>query len=53
LPFTKAAERLAMTFDHLGWHWWPAEAAVISENYDGRPGCNGWNLQWLSARFDE
>ena len=44
LPFTKAAERLAKTFDHLGWHWWPAEAAVISENYDGRPACNGCGI---------
>ena len=44
LPFTKAAERLAMSFDRLGWHWWPAEAAVISENYDGRPGCNGCGI---------
>jgi 2-methyl-1,2-propanediol dehydrogenase len=44
LPFTKAAERLAASFDRLGWHWWPAEAAVISENYDGRPGCNGCGI---------
>lgn len=41
LPFTRAAGRLAEAFDKLGWHWWPAEAGVISENYDGRPGCNG------------
>jgi choline dehydrogenase-like flavoprotein len=41
LPFTKAAGRLAETFDKLDWHWWPAEAGVISENYDGRPACNG------------
>ena len=36
LPFTRAAGRLAEAFDKLGWHWWPAEAGVISENYDGR-----------------
>lgn len=41
LPFTEAARVLAGAFDHLGWHWWPAEAAVISEDYDGRPACNG------------
>ena len=41
LPFTRAAGRLAEAFDKLGWHWWPAEAGVISENYDGRPACNG------------
>jgi len=44
LPFTKAAGRLAHSFDKLGWHWWPAEAGVISENYDGRPGCNGCGI---------
>ena len=41
LPFTRAAARLGAAFDKLGWHWWPAEAGVISENYDGRPACNG------------
>ena len=41
LPFTRAAARLGGAFDKLGWHWWPVEAAVISENYDGRPACNG------------
>ena len=44
LPFTRAAGRLAEAFDNLGWHWWPAEAGVISENYDGRPGCNGCGI---------
>ena len=44
LPFTRAAGRLGEAFDRLGWHWWPAEAGVISENYDGRPGCNGCGI---------
>lgn len=44
LPFTKAAGVLAGAFDKLGWHWWPAEAGVISEDYDGRPACNGCGL---------
>ena len=44
LPFTRAAARLGDAFDRLGWHWWPAEAGVISENYDGRPGCNGCGI---------
>ena len=44
LPFTRAAGRLAEAFDKLGWHWWPAEAGVISENYDGRPACNGCGI---------
>lgn len=44
LPFTQAAAHLASAFDRLGWHWWPAEAGVISENYDGRPACNGCGM---------
>ena len=44
LPFTKTAQHLARAFDRLGWHWWPAEAGVISEDYDGRPGCNNCGL---------
>jgi choline dehydrogenase-like flavoprotein len=26
--------------DQLGWHWWPADNAIISEDYNGRQGCN-------------
>ncbi|MEA2730893.1 MAG: 2-methyl,2-propanediol dehydrogenase, partial [Acetobacteraceae bacterium] len=44
LPVSEAARTLAGAFDTLGWHWWPAEAAVISEDYDGRPGCNGCGI---------
>ncbi len=44
LPFTKAAKKLSEGFDKLGWHWWPAEAGVISEDYDGRPACNNCGL---------
>jgi choline dehydrogenase-like flavoprotein len=44
LPVTEAARALAGAFDTLGWHWWPAEAAVISEDYDGRPACNGCGI---------
>ena len=41
LPIGAAGRRLASGFDRLGWHWWPMPAGVISEAYDGRPGCNG------------
>lgn len=44
LPFSRTAGKLASTFDRLGWHWWPAEAGVISEDYDGRPACNGCGI---------
>jgi choline dehydrogenase-like flavoprotein len=41
LPLRPVGRRLARAFDRLGWHWWPIPAGVISEDYDGRPGCNG------------
>jgi choline dehydrogenase-like flavoprotein len=44
LPMTAAARALAGAFDTLDWHWWPAEAGVISQDYDGRPACNGCGI---------
>jgi choline dehydrogenase-like flavoprotein len=41
VPMGKPARRLAAAFDRLGWHWWPVPAGVITEDYDGRPACNG------------
>ncbi|WP_343123013.1 GMC family oxidoreductase N-terminal domain-containing protein [Hoeflea sp. 108] len=40
LPMSDVARRLSRGFDAPAWHWWPVEASVISEDYDGRPGCN-------------
>lgn len=40
LPVSNVARRLSSGFDKLDWHWWPVEASVISEDYDGRPACN-------------
>jgi choline dehydrogenase-like flavoprotein len=33
-------ETMARGFDSLGWHWWVSDGAILSEAYDGRPGCN-------------
>ena len=41
LPLRPVGRKLAQAFDRLGWHWWPIPAGVISEDYDGRPACNG------------
>ncbi|MCB2053366.1 MAG: GMC family oxidoreductase [Geminicoccaceae bacterium] len=43
LPLRRSSRRLIEAFDRLGWHWWPLPAGVISEDYDGRPACNGCN----------
>jgi choline dehydrogenase-like flavoprotein len=40
LPFGPHGRRIAAAFDQLGWHWWPADNAIISEDYDGRVGCD-------------
>lgn len=31
---------MGAAFDTLGWHWWPMDMAVVSDEYDGRPACN-------------
>ena len=41
LPARSSGRAIAAGFEWLGWHWWPMPAAIISENYDGRLGCNG------------
>ena len=34
-------ETIAKGFDKLGWHWWPADAAIASTAYkEGRRACN-------------
>ena len=39
LSIGKQGAKLAEGFDKLGWHWWPAESAINSTSYDGRPAC--------------
>jgi choline dehydrogenase-like flavoprotein len=40
LPFGTHGRKIAAGFEQLGWHWWPADCAIISEDYDGRVACN-------------
>jgi len=39
IPLGKGGETIAKGFDKLGWHWWPAYAAIISRNYKNRKKC--------------
>jgi choline dehydrogenase-like flavoprotein len=39
LPLGKSGEKLAAGFNKLGWHWWPADTAIATEQYDGRDKC--------------
>lgn len=41
LPMRDSGRAIAAGFERLGWHWWPMPAGVISQDYDGRPACNG------------
>ena len=40
VPIGLLGETIARGFDNLGWHWWVSDGAIVSETYDGRPGCN-------------
>jgi choline dehydrogenase-like flavoprotein len=40
VPIGRLGETIAGGFDNLGWHWWISDGAILSEAYDGRPGCN-------------
>ncbi|HEV8130518.1 MAG TPA: GMC family oxidoreductase [Acidobacteriota bacterium] len=39
LPLGVLGETIARGFDKLGWYWWVSDNAIISQEYDGRPGC--------------
>ncbi len=39
LPLGKLGETLAGGFNKLGWHWWPSDSAIASQDYEGRAGC--------------
>ncbi len=39
LPLGRSGEVMARGFNKLGWHWWPSDAAIATEEYDGRPQC--------------
>lgn len=39
LPLGRSGETLARGFNELGWHWWPSDVAIATEQYDGRDKC--------------
>lgn len=40
VPLGRLGDTLARGFDRLGWHWWPADSAILTRPYDGRDACN-------------
>ena len=39
LPLGKSGAALARGLNKLGWHWWPSDSAIASEDYEGRAKC--------------
>ena len=39
LPFGREGNALAAGFEKLGWHWWPSDSAIASQEYEGRAPC--------------
>ena len=39
VPLGKSGTVLAQGFNKLGWHWWPSDAGVATQPYDGRDAC--------------
>ena len=39
LPLGKSGSTLARGLNKLGWHWWPSDSAIASEDYEGRAKC--------------
>ncbi len=39
IPIGKLGQKLATGFNTLGWHWWPSDVSILSENHDGRAKC--------------
>ena len=35
----KLGQTLAKGFNKLGWHWWPSDTTILSQEYEGRSKC--------------
>ncbi len=39
VPLGKVGHTLARGFDKLGWHWWPSDSAIATQEHNGRAPC--------------
>nr|WP_319385112.1 GMC family oxidoreductase [uncultured Roseibium sp.] len=39
IPIGRLGRTLAKGFNELGWHWWPSDVAILSQDRDGRQKC--------------
>ena len=39
IPIGTLGQTLAKGFNKMGWHWWPSDVSILSQDYDGRQKC--------------
>ena len=39
IPMGRLGQTLARGFNAKGWHWWPSDVAILSQDHDGRQKC--------------
>lgn len=39
IPIGKLGQTLAKGFNEKGWHWWPSDVSILSQDHDGRQKC--------------
>ncbi len=39
LPLGKSGTRIGQAMNKLGWHWWPSDTSLATQEYDGRAPC--------------
>jgi choline dehydrogenase-like flavoprotein len=39
LPLGRSGDRIGRAMNSLGWHWWPSDTTVATEDYEGRARC--------------
>jgi choline dehydrogenase-like flavoprotein len=39
VPIGLMGETMGRGFNELGWHWWPSDSAIATEDYEGRERC--------------
>lgn len=39
IPMGLVGDKMASGYNKLGWHWWPSDSAIISQQYEGRDQC--------------
>ncbi len=43
IPMGKTGEKIGTAMNSLGWHWWPSDAAIATQDYQGRAPCINLN----------